>query len=83
MERLGRMPDRLTPRDGEIHIIANGTPHAVPPGTTIADLIAHFHLIPKTLLVERNGTALHRSEWPTQAVEEGDRIEFIKVVAGG
>ena len=71
----------MTP--GEVHIVANGTPHTVPIGTTIADLITRFQLIPKTLLIEQNGTALHRSEWPTQRVEEGDRIEFIRVVAGG
>jgi len=67
----------------EVHIVANGTAHTLPVGTSIADLIARFQLIPKTLLVERNGTALHRSEWLTQLVEEGDRIEFIRVVAGG
>ena len=75
------MPDRVNP--GEVRIVANGTAHTFPSGTTIAALIAHFQLIPKTLLVEQNGTALHRSEWPTQRVEEGDRIEFIRVVAGG
>ncbi len=75
------MPDSVNP--GEVHILVNGTPHTVPIGTPIADLIARFQLIPKTLLIERNGTALHRSEWPTQLVEEGDRIEFIRVVAGG
>jgi len=77
------MSDRLIPGAGELRIVVNGTPQAVPPGTTFADLIAHFHLVPKTLLVERNGTALHRSEWPALQVAEGDRIEFIRVVAGG
>jgi len=77
------MSDGVTPGEAPVRIVANGTAQSFPVGTTIADLIAHFHLIPKTLLVERNGTALHRSEWPAQAVEEGDRIEFIKVVAGG
>jgi len=77
------MSDSLISGPGEVRAIVNGTPHTLPVGTPIADLITRFQLIPKTLLVERNGTALHRSEWPTQLVEEGDQIEFIRVVAGG
>jgi thiamine biosynthesis protein ThiS len=33
--------------------------------------------------VEHNGLALHRHEWPKRPLAEGDRIELIRVVAGG
>jgi thiamine biosynthesis protein ThiS len=33
--------------------------------------------------VEHNGLALHSREWPERRLTEGDRIEFIRVVAGG
>jgi len=50
---------------------------------TIAELIDRYRLPPQSILVEQNGLALHRREWPDRSLAEGDRIEFIRVVAGG
>lgn len=50
---------------------------------TIADLIEHYQLPPQSILVEHNGLALHRHEWPQHSLSEGDLVEFIRVVAGG
>ena len=50
---------------------------------TIAELVEHYGLPPQSILVEHNGLALHQREWPERPVAEGDRIEFIRVVAGG
>ena len=50
---------------------------------TIAELIDRYQLPPQSILVEHNGLALHRHEWPERSLAEGDRIEFIRVVAGG
>jgi sulfur carrier protein len=50
---------------------------------TIAELIDHYQLPQQSILVEHNGLALHRHEWPERRLAEGDRIEFIRVVAGG
>ena len=50
---------------------------------TIAELIDRYQLPPESILVEHNGLAVHRHEWPERALSEGDRIEFIRVVAGG
>jgi sulfur carrier protein len=50
---------------------------------TIAELIDRYRLPPQSILVEHNGLALHRHEWPQRALSEGDRIELIRVVAGG
>jgi thiamine biosynthesis protein ThiS len=50
---------------------------------TIAELIEHYQLPPQSILVEHNGLALHRHEWPKHSLAEGDRVEFIRVVAGG
>jgi sulfur carrier protein len=50
---------------------------------TIAELIDFYQLPPQSILVEHNGLALHRHEWPDRLLVEGDRIEFIRVVAGG
>ena len=50
---------------------------------TIAELIDRYQLPPQSILVEHNGLAVHRREWPERPLAEGDRIEFIRVVAGG
>ncbi len=50
---------------------------------TIAELIERYHLAPQSILVEHNGVAVHRREWPERPLVEGDRVEFIRVVAGG
>lgn len=50
---------------------------------TVAELIDRYQLPPQSILVEHNGLALHRHEWAERRLTEGDRIEFIRVVAGG
>jgi thiamine biosynthesis protein ThiS len=50
---------------------------------TIAELIDRYQLPPPSILVEHNGLAVHRHEWAERSLAEGDRIEFIRVVAGG
>ena len=50
---------------------------------TVGDLVRHYALPPETVLIEHNGVALHRREWQETALAEGDRIEIIRVVAGG
>ena len=50
---------------------------------TIEELFRRYDLPPQSILIEHNGLALHRREWPEQPLAEGDRIEFVRVVAGG
>lgn len=51
--------------------------------TTVAELASHYDLQPNSVLIEHNATALHQREWPERQLSEGDRIEFVRVVAGG
>lgn len=66
-----------------IEVYVNGTGRPLNEGTTIAMLVADLGLAPKATLVERNEMALHRSEWETTVIGANDRIEFIRVAAGG
>ena len=50
---------------------------------TIADLATRLGLAPHTVLIEQNGAALHQREWTERRVRDDDRIEFVRVVAGG
>lgn len=64
-------------------ITVNGETRAIADAGTIAQLVRELQLIPETLLIEHNGLALHRDEWNSCALSSGDKIEFIRVVAGG
>jgi sulfur carrier protein len=50
---------------------------------TVAQLIDRYQLPPQSILVEHNGLAVHRHEWAERSLAEGDRVELIRVVAGG
>lgn len=50
---------------------------------TIAELIDRYQLPPQSILVEHNGLVVRRHEWPNRSLVEGDRVEFVRVVAGG
>jgi thiamine biosynthesis protein ThiS len=67
----------------KITVFANGKAHQVATGKTVSEMVKDLRLIPSAVLVERNGEALLRQEWEGQKVEHGDRLEFVKVVAGG
>jgi thiamine biosynthesis protein ThiS len=64
-------------------ISLNGETKNARDAETIAELVEHFQLLPETILIEHNGLALHRREWAQRRLSEGDRIEFVSVVAGG
>ncbi len=61
----------------------NGDPAEVKGVTNIAELAARYSLQPNTVLIEHNATALRQREWVERQLAEGDRIEFVRVVAGG
>jgi thiamine biosynthesis protein ThiS len=50
---------------------------------TVQELVRCLDLPSEAVLIERNGVALHRREWQETPLSEGDRIEIIRVVAGG
>ena len=50
---------------------------------TVAELIDRYNLTPAAILVEYNGVALHPRDWPQRNLTEGDRLEIVRVVAGG
>jgi sulfur carrier protein len=71
------------PNSAEMRISLNGETVDTREAKTIAELIDRYQLLPQAVLVEHNGLALHRQEWSERPISEGDRIEFIRVVAGG
>lgn len=51
--------------------------------TTVAKVVEILALPAALVLIEHNGEALHRSEWGVREVREGDRLEILRVAAGG
>ena len=47
---------------------------------TIDELVSRFDLPPQAILIEHNGIALHRHEWPDKSLREGDRVDRKSVV---
>lgn len=63
-------------------LILNGDEREVG-ATQVENLVEELGLPLAAALVEHNGKALFRSEWTTTYLHEGDRVEIIRMVAGG
>jgi len=66
-----------------LSIFVNGQARQVGATTTLGELAASCGLDARLLLVELNRETLPRGEWPARTLQHGDRVEFIRVVAGG
>jgi sulfur carrier protein len=63
-------------------LMVNGEPREVS-ASDVAELVIALGMPPAASLVEHNGTALRRDEWTRSLLNSGDRIEIIRIVAGG
>jgi len=61
----------------------NGEEREIAAAHDVATLVAELGLPARAVLVEHNGMALRREEWPGRALAEGDQVEIIRIVAGG
>ena len=68
---------------GRLSIFVNGHARQVSGTMTLGGLAASCGLDARRLLVELNSHTLSRGEWPGRTLQHGDRVEFIRVVAGG
>ena len=50
---------------------------------TLSALVEELGLPAPLLLIEHNGLALRKSDWPDTALRDGDRIEILRISAGG
>lgn len=71
------------PLHDRISIFVNGHARQVSSTMTLGELAQCCGLDRKRLLVELNLQTLEREGWPARALQHGDRVEFIQVVAGG
>ncbi len=64
-------------------ITVNGEPREITRAKNIAEFIDELALPAPAILVEHNGLALRRDEWPSHPLSDHDRIELVRIVAGG
>lgn len=69
--------------DGTAGVIINGEHRRVPPGTSLAQLIAEVGLDPHRVAVERNLEIVPRSTFSEVMIEDGDAYEIVHFVGGG
>jgi sulfur carrier protein len=65
------------------HVIANGREVPAPLPCTLEEFLIDKKLPPRSVVVEHNGKAVVPSEFPRRQLAEGDRLEIVKIVAGG
>ena len=53
------------------------------PSLTVAELLEQLRINPKTVVVERNLEIVPRDTLDAEAIQDGDRIEIVRIVGGG
>jgi sulfur carrier protein len=64
-------------------VTANGQNIAARLPCSIADFLVAQKLPPRSVVVEHNGEAVAPSEFSRRQLQAGDRLEIVKIVAGG
>ena len=64
-------------------VIANGRKISAEFPCSIEEFLIAQNLPPRSVVVEHNGAAVAPSEFPERQLNAGDRLEIVKIVAGG
>jgi thiamine biosynthesis protein ThiS len=65
------------------HIMANGKLVEAQFPCTIEQFLLAQGLLPRSVVVEHNGEAVAPSEFAQRPLQTGDRLEIVRIVAGG
>jgi sulfur carrier protein len=61
----------------------NGEIRELPDGMTMERLLAHIEAPERGIAVAKNDRVVRRAAFAQEIVEDGDRVEIIRAVAGG
>ena len=64
-------------------VIANGKAVTAKVPCSIEEFLVSQKLLPRSVVVEHNGEAVAPSEFAGRRLNAGDRLEIVKIVAGG
>jgi thiamine biosynthesis protein ThiS len=65
------------------YVIANGREMPAEVPCTLAEFLTAQQLLPRSVVVEHNGEAVAPSEFFRRQLQPGDKLEIVKIVAGG
>lgn len=77
------MLPQTVPTPDQAFVIANGQRIQSELPCSIEAFLVAQDLLPRSVVVEHNGEAVAPSEFPRRPLRSGDRLEIVKVVAGG
>jgi len=64
-------------------VIANGNVVEAVLPCSLEEFLVAQQLLPRSVVVEHNGEAVAPSEFSRRRLHAGDRLEIVKIVAGG
>ncbi len=64
-------------------VVANGQKIETKLPCSIEEFLVAQKLLPRSVMVEHNGEAVAPSEFSGRQLQPGDRLEIVKIVAGG
>ena len=64
-------------------VIANGASVSGAFPCSLETFLRAQNLLPRSVVVEQNGEAVAPSEFAQREVRDGDRLEIVRIVAGG
>ena len=67
----------------ELEIVVNGEQRRIPSPATVADLLRHLSLDPRTVVVELNREIIRRPRLDDTELSDGDAVELVHFVGGG
>jgi thiamine biosynthesis protein ThiS len=65
------------------HVLANGKSIEAKLPCSIEKFLLAQKLLPRSVVVEHNGEAVAPSEFPQRQLNADDKLEIVKIVAGG
>lgn len=64
-------------------VTANGKEIPLKSPLTLQEFLVSQKLLPRSVVVEHNGEAVAPSEFAKRQIKPGDRLEIVRIVAGG
>lgn len=64
-------------------VVANGKEYLTDVPASLEDFLKARNLPPRSVVVELNGEAVAPSEFARRQLQAGDRLEIVRIVAGG
>jgi thiamine biosynthesis protein ThiS len=65
------------------HVTANGRKIEAKLPCSVEEFLVAQKLLPRSVVVEHNGEAVAPSEFSKRTLNAGDKLEIVKIVAGG